>query len=222
MEGVEGAVSVVEEAFARSDLPKLERKPDFVNPLGMEDFDWFVLNVLMNAGITVECIGAGAVEASKYQAVQIVDEHDFNAALKVTDLDRIAFCDQEDMLGLQVKLSGAWQWKVTVVEDNNEFHGGQSARSARGRVGGSVKTSSFENLHVYEIAAVVPPGSGGVKCCAAFASSITINIAFKTKIDSVHSVEIAVWQKGWPAIAQRRIDVVFANKYMTSVQVRVP
>ena len=219
---LEGGVSVLEEAFRLSDLPKLDKRPEFVNPLGMEEFDWFVLNVLSSAGITVECIGAAAGEVEKYQAVQIVDDHDFNEAFKETDLERVKFVDCEDMLGLQVKLSGAWHWKVTVVEDNKEFHLGHSARAVRGRAGGPIKTSSFENLHVYEIAAVVPPGnSGAVKCCAAFAGMITINIAFKTNEDA-HGVQSAVWNAGYPATSQRRIDVVFANKYLTSVQVRVP
>ena len=102
VEPVVGAVSVVEDAFAHSDLPKLDKRPDFMNPLGMEDFDWFVLNVLSSAGITVECIGAGVEGVSKYQAVQIVDDHDFKEAFKVKDIERVKFVDQEDMLGLQV------------------------------------------------------------------------------------------------------------------------
>ena len=97
MEPVVGAVSVVEDAFARSDLPKVDKRPDLINPLGMEDFDWFVLNVLSNAGITVECIGAGVEGVSKYQAVQIVDESDMERAFKEMNPVNISYCDWYDM-----------------------------------------------------------------------------------------------------------------------------
>ena len=53
MGDLEGGVSVLEAAFRLSDLPKLDKRPDYVNPLGMEDFDWFVLNVLSRGANTV-------------------------------------------------------------------------------------------------------------------------------------------------------------------------
>ena len=222
MEEEDSAFSVIEEAFARSDLPKLERKPDLVNPLGMEDFDWFVLNMLQGAGITVECLGAGAEGALKYQAMQIVDEYDMQEALKVTELQNIAHVDMDNMLGLQVKLNGIWHWKVTVVEENLEQHGGLSSRLARGRAGGAAKTSSFENRHLYEIATVVPREGGGVKCSAAVAGGITINIAFQYNKVAQDGVKHSLWKNNSPLISQRRIDIVFTNQYMTSIQVCVP
>ena len=77
-------------------------------------------------------------------------------------------------------------------------------------------------MHLYEIAAVVPPGnSGAVKCCTAFARMITINIAFQTEVDT-QGITRSKWKKEMPCIQQRRIDILFTNAYFCSVQVRVP
>ena len=59
-------------------------------------------------------------------------------------------------------------------------------------------------------------------CTIVVARAITINLAFKTnKTDGL--VSDPVWNdyNHMPYIAQRRIDVLFTNKYLTFVQVRV-
>ena len=44
--------SVIGAAFERSGIHY--EKKDFVNPLGMEHVDWFLLNICAGAGISVE------------------------------------------------------------------------------------------------------------------------------------------------------------------------
>ena len=58
------AFSAAEDAFKRTTaLPRNKpRKEDFICPLGSANYDWFVYDILCNAGITVELIeqdGAG-------------------------------------------------------------------------------------------------------------------------------------------------------------------
>ena len=211
-----------DDAYSRSEMGRSAnahtKKEGFVNPLGMEDKDWFVHNVLSCAGITVECLGGAQEEEMKYIAVQIVDELDLNRAMDATSLQEIRYCDMDDMLGLQVKLSGQCKWKVSILEENVEQHGiGQAGRAARGRAAQAAKATSIENLHCYEISVVVPSGGGGAKCTVAFARDITINIYFKYTENL--NVRSSIWKNDLPVIQQRRIDMLFTNKYVTSVQV---
>ena len=118
--------SVIEAAYERSDLPPPTKRSGFINPLGMDDFDWFTHNILERAGITVELMQTAVDPAGepeeKYMAVQIVDKYDLDEALDVTDLDKIKYVSPEDMLGVQIMLNGEHKWKVTVVEENKEMH----------------------------------------------------------------------------------------------------
>ena len=70
LQDVAASFSVLEDAFKRSNLPKFEKRAGFINPLGMEDYDWFVHNMLSNAGITVECIGAGVEGRRACQSIR--------------------------------------------------------------------------------------------------------------------------------------------------------
>ena len=62
MEGVsdsgEGqAFSAQEDAFARTtSLPRATRRGEIICPLGTDDIDWFIYDLLCNAGITLELI----------------------------------------------------------------------------------------------------------------------------------------------------------------------
>ena len=212
------AVSVIHEAFERTDdLPRAEVPEGVVNPLGMEPLDWFVFNVLSSAGITLEIINQHEVpvEVSKYQVVQIVEETSLLAALDNNDLNQVRWAKGTNMLGMQVKLNGVLHWKVNIVDQNLEHHN-TSGRTLRGRGQSAVKTTQIQNLHMFEIAINVP--SEGMRCTVAVARNITINIAFKTNVSP--SASTSLWSNSLPLIAQRRIDFLFTNRYITSVQVR--
>ena len=52
-----GSFSAVEDAFKRTtSLPRATRRGEIICPLGTDDFDWFIYDLLCNAGITLELI----------------------------------------------------------------------------------------------------------------------------------------------------------------------
>ena len=64
--------------------PRHDFSPDFLCPLGQEDFDLWVYTQLCNAGVAVELIKNGGNEGEPmYQAVQIVDKEDMESAMGV-------------------------------------------------------------------------------------------------------------------------------------------
>ena len=211
---MEDMPSVVAEAFERSGIHY--EKKDFVNPLGMEPVDWFAYNICAGAGISVELLNE-APNQDRYTWVQIVDPAEMNAQLKKKDPEVIAYSPEADMHGVVIKLGMNHKWKVTVTEENLEQHI-TSVRGAR-RGGAAVKSTTFENWNSYEIAVPVP--DEGMRCCAATMRTMTIIIAFKLESDK--EVPDSLWndKNHLPFIAQRRIDGVFTNSFVTAVQVRV-
>ena len=121
------------------------------------------------------------------------------------------------MHGVVIELGMGHKWRVTVTEENLEQHI-TSVRGAR-RGGSAVKSSTFENWNSYEISVPVP--DEGMRCCAATMRTMTIIIAFK--LESGQEVPDSLWNEKnhLPFIAQRRIDGVFTNSFVTAVQVRV-
>jgi hypothetical protein len=211
---MEDMPSVVGAAFERSGI-HYEVK-DFVNPLGMEPVDWFMLNICAGAGISVELLNEAPNE-DRYTMVQIVDPDEMNEQLKKKDPEVIAYSPEADMHGVVIKLGMNHKWKVTVTEENLEQHI-TSVRGAR-RGGAAVKSTTFENWNSYEIAVPVP--DEGMRCCAATMRTMTIIIAFK--LESEKEVPDSLWndKNHLPFIYQRRIDGVFTNSFVTAVQVRV-
>ena len=59
------AFSAVEDAFKRTTaLPRNKpRKGEIICPLGSDDYDWFVYDILCNAGITIELIEVAGRES---------------------------------------------------------------------------------------------------------------------------------------------------------------
>ena len=206
--------SVIKPAFERSGLHY--EKKDFVNPLGMEPVDWFMLNICAGAGISVELLNEAPNE-ERYTGAQIVDSDEMNEQLKKKDPEVIAYSPEADMHGVVIKLGMNHKWKVTVTEENLEQHI-TSVRGAR-RGGAAVKSTTFENWNSYEIAVPVP--DEGMRCCAATMRTMTIIIAFK--LESEKEVPDSLWndKNHLPFIYQRRIDGVFTNSFVTAVQVRV-
>ena len=121
------------------------------------------------------------------------------------------------MLGLQIKFNGNHKWMITVTEENLEQHVASMRGPRRG--GSAVKSCSFENWNMYEIAVPVP--EEGMRCCAATMRTMTIILAFK--LESGKSIPDSLWndKNNLPFIAQRRIDGEFTNYFVTAVQVRV-
>ena len=213
----ETEISVMPEAYEASDLVGVPLG-GVINPLGNENWDWFVFNVLAAGGMKVEMLHE-ATDVARHQSVQIVPETIRAEALKKTNKDNIAMLNEHKMFGLQVKLPGEHHWRITVVNENKDQHlpGSRSGPSRGGLAG---KTTVIENTHLYEIAVPLPE-DGDMQCTIVVARAITINLAFKTKLDGPSSEPWWNDYNHMPFIAQRRIDVVFTNKYLTFVQVRV-
>ena len=215
----ETEISVMPEAYEASDLVGVPLG-GVINPLGNENWDWFVFNVLAAGGMKVEMLHE-ATDVARHQSVQIVQERTRSEALTKTNKDNIAMVDEHKMFGLQVKLPGEHHWRITVVNENKDQHiPGSRSGPSRGGLAGKA-TTVIENTHLYEIA-VPLPDDGDMQCTIVVARAITINIAFKThKADGVSTEPMWNDTNDMPFIAQRRIDVVFTNKYLTFVQVRV-
>ena len=212
----ETEISVMPDAYEASDLVGVAQG-GVINPLGNESWDWFCFNVLAAGGMKVEMLHE-ATDVARHQSVQIVQERTRSEALTKTNKDNIEMVDEHKMFGLQVKLTGEHHWRITVVNENKDQHlpGSRSGPSRGGLAG---KTTVIENTHLYEIA-VPLPDDGDMHCTIVVARAITINLAFKTeKSDGL--VTEPIWMDNYmPLISQRRIDVVFTNKYLTFVQVR--
>ena len=217
-----GTFSVAEAAFLRSSIA-VKKVPGIVNPLGMENSDWFTYNMLACAGITVELLEKADTDEDLYSMVKIADKAEQDRVLGVVELDDVSYGPAESWHGIQVKLGGLHKWKLTVADalvDQRE----PNAQRAPRRSGGAVKVTTIENMHVYEIAVPVP--GEGMLCCAAVLRGITITIAFKIQNGcQTHGVvKKSSWndQASLPYIEQRRIDGIFTNQFVTAVQVRVP
>ena len=187
--------------------------------MGSDNYDWFVYDILCNAGITVELIEQDDTEGGcRYVAVQIVDELDMHTAMqKVTSQENIFLCNAEEMLGLQVKLNAMHKWKLTIVNENMPQHH-IAQKQARGRANSAVKSTTFENRRFYEIAVEVPD-TDQIRCTTAIAQNVTINVAFQQEKRAGSTESRWNADNSLPYIAQRRIDVSFANKLTYEVQV---
>ena len=88
-------------------------------PLGNENWEWFVFNVLAAGGMQVEMLHE-AHDVARHQSVQIVDEMTRSQALTKSNKDNIEMVDENKMFGLQVKLPGEHHWRITVVNENKD------------------------------------------------------------------------------------------------------
>ena len=68
----ETEISVMPEAYEASDLVGVPLG-GVINPLGNENWDWFVFNVLAAGGMKVEMLHE-ATDVARHQSVQIVQE----------------------------------------------------------------------------------------------------------------------------------------------------
>jgi hypothetical protein len=206
----EEGFSVTEDALQRSNHEPAVL--DASNPLGLESCDHWVHSVLLSAGVTVELVKKTA-EPPFYAMQQLTDAS--SIALNVSgnvNAEEIQYADKEYTHGIRVVLNGVHRWKVTIVEENLETHAMPGRRVRTSRPG---KLSTFFNGTLYEITVPVP--GVGLQCCAATMLDIVITVAF-ARDDS--AMKKAQWKQNLPVISQRRIDALFTNKFVTSMQVR--
>lgn len=215
--GVTDTLSVVDEAFERSGL--VPPPGDATTPFGFQPIDKYTYELLVLAGITVELLQQpGDLQSDGdplYQVVQIVDESDMDASLEASTAGSISWFGHEDSLGLQVKLSASCSWKVTIKEELPIRRAGSAPARKRALVD-STSTQVFSN-HSYEILFKEsdPVPNPAMKTTIVNSSMISIVVTFKRSRDGgiVNDVD------EFPAIDQRRVDVFFTNKHLTTMQV---
>ena len=170
----DGALKVAQKRYEESAgkyglPPRADFSPDFLCPLGQEEFDLWVYTQLCNAGVAVELIKNGGQEGEPmYQAVQIVDDEDMVSAMGVIDPMNITYCDWNDMLGLQVKLKLAAQWRVSITDDNISQHNlGALGGGRGGRPRAAASKTSIQNARLFEVTVDVPGhGVHLLLCCS--------------------------------------------------------
>ena len=115
----DGTISVMEHAFARAKLPT-PASDDMT--LGSEAYDMYTHHMLKLGGITVERVGTPAYgdedeNTTMNCMVQIVEEEKLKDMMTIDSLENISMCENNEALGLHVKLHNAYAWKVTILAD---------------------------------------------------------------------------------------------------------
>ena len=68
-----------------------------------------------------------------HTSVQIVSQQLMDRAMQNDKLERISFCGNDEVLGLQVKLNNAYGWKVTTLTEIPDRCATSGSRSTRKR-----------------------------------------------------------------------------------------
>jgi hypothetical protein len=111
--------SVVDAAFqAANIINEAQLDPLSIPCLGSEPWDRYINHIMKLSGVDVKLVRRpDGDEEPLYQAVQIVTDEEISDALKVTELDNILMVSGDAYLGVQVKLSGACEWHITVSDE---------------------------------------------------------------------------------------------------------
>lgn len=209
---------VIEKALEMSDLP-VPGVPPEIGSMGEEPSEVFMVEMLSNAGIVVESLTENIhPDERKFEFMQIVDQFVVVSMMDpdiVKDDDEVQLADMADMLGFQVKLNGTLMWKVKVMLENKEHHFVNRARS--GRQSTADPSSIFQNHELHEI---YVPCEGEMYSTVAVSNTVVITVLFQ-----INEEGKCEWDKGTsgnlPPIMQRRVDMIFHNKYCARLQVRV-
>ena len=194
--------------------------PQEVGNLGKEAGGLLATQLLANAGIVVELVG-GDVEKDDnlFEWAQIVDEDEITHHLqKFGAIEEVCLVPTHNMLGFQIKLDGQRKWKVKIMDENKERHK-PAARSARSGAGDSFREFTNHNLHE-----IFVPHHNDMRATIAVSNAIVNNVLFKLVADGEHKGECE-WGEDKhgdpsPPVYQRRIDIVFHNKFCARLQVR--
>ena len=206
--------AMMESAFAAAGLAVPPVECQWV--LGHSEWEKFCVATLAQAGIQIEMAQrAEGFDGTEdfFLAVQIVSERDFEGRMTNQDHDAISLIPSKYCLGLSVKLGNQFAWKVSIDEKLPErtFRG---IRKRTGRAGAAVGTVTIHNQHTHEIV-VLDEIVGSLKTTVALGQTITINLLYELGADG----SVVMGADGFPTIAQRRVDMTFLNKHLTTGQV---
>ena len=210
-----GAARIFDHAALSSNLP-IPEIPLEVGSLGSGAGCLFAAQMLANSGIVVELVG-GDVETEEglMEFTQIVNEDEIGDHLKKFDqLEEVCLMPMHRMLGFQIKLDGQRKWKVRCADENKEHHN-PSARSAR-----SGSSDSFREYKNHDLHEIFIPHRNDMRATIAVSNVIVITVLFKVAADG--ECKWSNWAHGTssPPVYQRRVDMLFHNKYCGRLQVR--
>ena len=209
------AFSAIEPAFAKSGIPTPELDQNH-SWYSMDPWEKFIASTLERAGVKMEMLKQPAGDMSTnppLSAVQIVSDDVLKEQLRVSELPDIQFVGYEDMHGLQVKLNGAYSWRVT-VSDKKPTHTKKVAGTSRAHRSSAADTQTIILNHcIHEIATELEDGELGTM--AVWSRNITINILFNVD-ELTGKTEL---KADFPELQQRRIDVGFVNQHLSVMQV---
>ena len=207
------AVLVLDYAINNSNLP-VPPIPAEVGYLGHGPGARFATGMLGNAGITVECMDAG-IKAGEHvmEFSQIIDVDQLSQALTIVDMSEVHLLPMSRMHGFQVKLSGGNKWKVRVAADRKKHHT-PNARLAR--------TSAHDTFYEYnnhELHEIFVPHLDTMRSTIVVSNCIVITVLFEVD-DKTGKIRWGDGPHPSPPVYQRRIDMVFHNKYLARLSVR--
>jgi len=117
------------------------------------------------------------------------------------------------MHGFQVKLCGGKKWKVRVAAERNKHHT-TNARLAR--------TSAHDTFYEYnnhELHEIFVPHLDTMRSTIVVSNCIVITVLFEVD-DKTGEIRWGDGPHPSPPVYQRRIDMVFHNKYLARLSVR--
>lgn len=208
------AVEIMDDALKRSDLLVPNLSPE-QGPFGDSDSGCLIAGLLGNAGIVAECC-EGISEDRMFEFQQIIDGSVLREMVTAqVGLEDVKLADMHQMVGFQLKLIGVFKWKLKVATKNHGQHR-PTAREGRGQA--NTEFQHFSNHSLHEI--FVPSSDNGMRATIAASSAIVITVLF-SNIDAKNK-KMKDWgkTKNMPTIAQRKIDMLFHNKYVARLQVR--
>ena len=207
----EEALLMLEAAVGASNLP-IPDIPADIGSLESGQAARFICEMLANAGIVLELVD-GVIDDDDhlYEFVQIVEDGMLEKMLAVEENSEICLAPMERMQGFQMKLSGEKKWKIKVADQNKDHHSVSRSRTARSAH--SETSSEFKNHNLHEI---FVPLHDSMHATIAVSNVIIITVLFEIDDASQKSR----WEDDSPVVYQRRIDMVFHNKYCARLQVR--
>jgi hypothetical protein len=200
-------------AAQRSELPIPVSAPE-TGSLGEGSAARFIASMLANAGIVVEHLGEDINEDERpYEFMQIIDDESMKLAMDVNDYNEVKLFPPRFMHGFQLKLSGDHHWKVKVHATARVHHNIHQQRHSRGGANAdSIHEYTNHNLHE-----IFLPNGGQMWATIAASNAISISVLFEYDTKNKE----CTWNKySLPPIYQRRIDMLFHNKYCARLQVR--
>ena len=100
-----------------------------------------------------------------HTSVQIVSQQLIDRAMQNDKLERISFCGNDEVLGLQVKLNNAYGWKVTTLTEIPDRGATAGSRGTRKRAVAEESTVVQRRAATYTRSSWTVPKVRGLPTC---------------------------------------------------------